>query len=418
MVAAADTGGSWFLDERLRLGVEMQFSNGISRRTVGYLNGNLPWSDFEVRTKHGDFKRGVLHVFPDAMAQLESFIIEVIWKADTLVKSKIRVRIPQLKELRLVVDDEELLQPGSSFKPDVYARYSNGFQIIDHPWKHGCSLCSDRLQLYFGESPVADGRIHIPESYLPSQGALHLYVVDARNSDVYHEVSFVPKRSGMKQFSFPDYHVRTGKQGGLGAYGQVNGNGGLGSAGERGSDAPVLDVFLWMENTEEILVIICYPSEQGIGRSEFRLNPTKENLMIEARGGRGGSGGRGGAGGTVYDWSNTEIGWGGDGGAGGQGGNGSAVRIHCQAEAKIYLPNLVIDNRGGAGGEGGKGGNGGALDDGSGTTTVWEILLRQHRPAGRNGADGVMGSDGGQPTIDFLKLDEVKRALTALSYPK
>ncbi|MFM7309595.1 MAG: hypothetical protein ACKOZY_03230, partial [Flavobacteriales bacterium] len=162
IIAAADTGGAWFLDEQLRLGVEMQFSNGVSRRSVGYLNGNLPWNDFHVRCKQGEFKRGVLRVYPDAMALLESFIVEMIWKEDTMVRSKLRVRIPQLKELRLVVEDESLLTPGSSFKPNVYARYSNGFQIIDHPWSNGCSLCGERLQLYLGDQPIADGRVTIP----------------------------------------------------------------------------------------------------------------------------------------------------------------------------------------------------------------------------------------------------------------
>ncbi|MFM7730191.1 MAG: hypothetical protein ACKO6L_04050, partial [Flavobacteriales bacterium] len=90
---------------------------------------------------------------------------------------------------------------------------------------------------------------------------------------------------------------------------------------------------------------------------------------------------------------------------------------HCQSEAKVFLPNLVIDNRGGAPGEGGEGGMGGALDDGNGTTTVWDVIFRQRRPSGNTGLKGSPGQDGGQPIIEFSALEEVKRSLTTLVFP-
>lgn len=398
----ADTSGLWFLNGTLPIGCEVTYENGKKRRTTGYLNGNMNWKNFQLKSEQGEYKSGVFIIdIAKAEANERKVVIEVSVKGES-ISGRYTLRLPNLVSIAVLVPESQRLLPGTSFNPEISFYFSNGKRYRSNPWSKHTFISGDKIALFYNKDEVTDGLIRIPENVIESGDRITLSALWKKDRSIFDV------RIYTLDFDFVEYMIyktEIGKDGLEGTNGSTNQNGGNGMNGEQGQNGREVHVYMWLDSTATVLQL---KSVSGENRNEVMLKPGIGKVDIEVRGGTGGNGGDGGKGGDAASNTGDSGGVGGNGGNGGNGGDGGVVKIWCDSLAEGFLSQININNLGGAGGFLGKGGKGGEADDGE-TGFLIDLFFPSRNSKGYDGVPGSAGNRGPEAEIVVESADEVKK---------
>lgn len=394
----ADTGGAWFLDGKLPFGIEFDTENGVHKRTVGYMKGSVGWRLFDISCSSGVVKKGVIFVdLEKVKASNNQLIIVARHKKKMNFMDTLIVKIPAVKSIRFMLDENQPVTPGASFFPAVQLKYSNGILYTCKPWSDKSMINPDALQLYYGKQLVTDGRIAIAQDVQETMVNPVISVILRENPEVFDFRELPLTFTEAETIYYSELPASSGKDGAPGVDGL---DGRKGEDGASGADARLLKIYLSLDKDSSLLRV---KTDYENIVNEYSLIPAATQLNVIIKGGDGGNGGNGGEGAKGVAGKAELGGRGGDGGNGGRGGKGGSIVIHVTPEAEKYLPQLNINNSGGVGGNGGKGGRGGktAVTEGS---SLFEILFPGRNKNGKDGLQGDYGENG--PPAEILPWNE------------
>ena len=397
MKLVPDLNGHWFLDGKLEFGCDVTYSNGGKRRTAGYLNGNLLWSDFYCESEQATFDNGVFYVDMMAVARNnQSLVIHARMRDYPIVKASFIIKIPPIESIRVEIPKREKLRYGNIIEPWVSITYANGVVYVHEPTSLESLISPDSIDLYFNQTRILDGRITLPEYTL---GSDHAFTVSAmwRSKPWINDVQHLTYHG--KDDCEVKFFVGQGMKGANQADAPLGMTGAEGYYGMKGADGIPVEVRVYLSADSTTLHV---DAQCGVRSVQRKLDPREASFTLIARGGKGGAGGSGGDGGNAPLADPYAAGYGGKGGKGGQGGKGSSVKILCSASAQQFLPCLVIDNSGGDGGDGGKCGRGGAYATVSGAPTLLQLLFPSRNYSGDDGEQGEQGESGGEAVIEIV----------------
>ena len=167
-----------------------------------------------------------------------------------------------------------------------------------------------------------------------------------------------------------------------------------GGIGQNGGNGPHFTGYLWLENDELRLLLIC----DSANKSYCYRSLQKDSLIINLRGGNAGNGGNGGRGGDGKAGKVDKLP--GNGGDGGAGRNGGSLMLFIHPTASYMNESIRLINLGGKGGIGGKGDAPGA----PGKTTNGKVLVTSGT-AGDQGISEKDGENGPPVTISIVAFD-------------
>jgi hypothetical protein len=374
--------GFWFLDGKLPFGCEVTYTNGGKRRTSGYLNGNLPWRELVCESDQAIFHGDEILVDLFKVKQNNNtLVIRVRMRNFALVKSEFEIKIPPVEAVRVMLPEDFEPHYGRTIEPYIQIDWSNGARYTYKSDDVRALVPRDSVELYFNNTRIFDGRVHLPEFTRLESHTFALSVVWASKpwlnySEVY---PFIGKQHEVWTFDAED-----GANGGRQAAAPAGMEGAEGFHGEPGSDAPEVKVLIYFNETKTKLIV-----EATNGNQAFRdfFSPDQFSLEIEAKGGNGGDGGRGGEGGRSPINDPYMAGIGGRGGRGGKGGKGAKVSIESGPETEEFIPCIIVDNSDGAPGKPGQGGKGGVFAGGYGVPTLLELFFPSRNYDGEPGEE-------------------------------
>lgn len=392
-----DLAGHWFLDGKLEFGCEVAYTNGGKRRTAGYLNGNVLWSEFFCTSEQATFDNGVCYVdLAAVMRNQQTLVIEVQCIEYPLIKASFTLKVPPLTSIGVALPKRSKLRYGSTLEPLVTVAYANGVEYVFEPSGADALIASDSLELYFNQTRILDGRIELPPF---SFGADHAFTI----SVVWKSKPWI---NDLQQFSYDgndDCTVKFSASSGRIGANQTPAPAGMigaeGFYGGSGVDGLPVELRVYLNADQTVLHVDATCAGKSVQR---KLNPQEASYTLTARGGEGGLGGVGGNGGNAPFSDPYSAGIGGKGGRGGRGGKGSPVKVICASGAQHFLPCIIIDNSGGDGGAGGKGGRGGAYANTSSSPTLMQLLFPSHNYSGEKGEEGEQGESGGEAVIEIV----------------
>ncbi len=402
----ADTSGLWFLNGTLPVGCEVTYDNGKKRRTTGYLNGNMSWNNFDLKSEQGEYKSGVFIIdLAKAEANQRKVVIDVkvhVMLGEEPIISRYTLHLPNLVNLAVLVPETQRLIPGSIFNPDISFYFSNGKRYRTNPWNKHSYISGDKLTLFFNKDEIIDGLIRIPENVIESGDRITLSAMWKADHSIFDVRIYTLDFDFVEYMIYKQVYVLDGSNGSAGG---TNQNGGNGLNGDRGRNGREAHVYMWLDSTGSVLHLksIC-----GESRKEVMLKPGIGKIEIEVRGGSGGNGGDGGRGGDAASETGDAGGVGGNGGYGGNGGDGGIVKIWCDSLAEGFLSQININNLGGAGGFPGKGGKGGEADNGE-TSFLIDLFFPSRNSKGYDGEPGFPGKQGPEAEIVVESAEEVKK---------
>jgi len=389
--------GHWFLDGQLKFGCEVTYSNGGKRRSAGYLQGNVLWSEFICSSDQAIFDRDVCLVDLSAVARNgNALVIHVAMVDNPQVKTSFTIKPPPVKELRVGLSDGSRIRYGRVIEPIITVEYSNGLRYSFLPGDAESLIAADSVELFFNKDKIHIGSFRLPEyssemerrftltavwKSKPWLNDMASFVYDGRD-DVLIRLDGIPGNEGKSQQKAP-----RAMDGAEGYY------------GFSGGDGPPVEIIMRYDSLNNKLSLDVTSATKKVHKV---LDAREASVTLIARGGRGGNGGRGGEGGDATLIEPYAAGIGGNGGVGGQGGKGSSIVIRTTKSAERFLPCLMIDNTGGDGGKGGKGGLGGKFSNGMGAPTFLDLLFPSRNYPGNQGASGSEGASGGEPEIIII----------------
>jgi len=389
--------GHWFLDGQLKFGCEVTYTNGGKRRSAGYLQGNVLWSEFNCSSDQAIFDRDLCMVDLSAVARNgNALVINASLTDYPQVKTTFTIKAPPVKQLRVGLPDGSRIRYGRTIEPIVTVEYNNGLSYSFLPGDAESLIAADSVELYFNRERISSAAFPLPE-YSPEMDRQFSLAVVWKGK---------PWLNDMATFVYDgrdDVSIRIeGKKGMEGRIQQKAPramDGAEGYYGLSGGDGLPVDVIMRYDSLNNKLSLDVTSSTKKVYKL---LDPREASITLIARGGRGGKGGRGGEGGDATLMEPYAAGIGGNGGFGGSGGKGSSIVIRCTKSAERFLPCLMIDNSGGDGGIGGKGGLGGKYSNDMGAPTFLDLLFPSRNYPGNQGATGLEGAAGGEPEIIII----------------
>lgn len=388
--------GHWFLDGQLQFGCEVTYTNGGKRRSAGYLQGNLLWSEFVCSSEQAIFDRDLCMVDLSAVARNgNALVINAAMKNYPQVKTSFTLRVPPMKEVRIMLPENTRIRYGRMIQPLITLEYNNGLSYSFKAGDANSLVPQDSLELFFNKEKIPPGAYRLP-AYSPEMDRRFTLTVLWKSRPWLNDIeSFVYEGRD-------DLTIRMA--GSQGVEGKMQSkapqamDGAEGYYGQKGGDGLPVEIILRYDSIRGKLSV----DVTADGKKVFKLlDPREASITLIVRGGKGGKGGRGGDGGDASLMEPLAAGVGGNGGVGGAGGKGSEVVIRCSKNAECYLPCLVIDNSGGEGGEGGKPGRGGKFSTGA-VPTLLDLLFPSRNYPGNQGAMGETGEQGNEPEVILL----------------
>jgi hypothetical protein len=389
--------GHWFLNGQLKFGCEVTYANGGKRRSAGYLQGNVLWSEFNCSSNQAIFDRDLCMVDLSAVARNGNALVINACLADyPQVKTTFTIKAPPIKQLRVGLSDGSRIRYGRTIEPIITVDYNNGLSYSFLPGDAESLVAADSVELYFNKEKIPAGAFRLPE-YSPQMDRRFTLAVVWKSKPWLNDVAtFVYDGRD-------DVLIRLeGNTGGDGKNQQKAPkamDGAEGYYGLPGSDGPPVEIIMRYDSLNNKLSLDVTSAMKKVYKL---LDPREASITLIARGGRGGKGGRGGEGGDATFMEPYAAGIGGNGGVGGTGGKGSRIVIRCTRSAERFLPCLIIDNSGGDGGIGGKGGLGGKFSNGMSAPTFLDLLFPSRNYSGIQGATGFEGASGGEPEIIII----------------
>ena len=389
--------GHWLLDVKLRCGCEVTYANGGKRRSSGYLQGNLLWSEFNCSSEQAIFDRDLCMVDLSAVARNGSKLEIHAAMADyPQVKTTFILKVPPINQIRVSLPESECIRYGRTIEPMVTLEYNNGLSYSFLFGDADALIPTDSVALYFNKEEILPGAYRLPD-YAPD--------IDRRFTltAVWKSKPWLNDLATFVYDGRDDVTVRFEGKPGLNAGVQSKAPKGMdgveGYYGKNGGDGNPIEIFIRYDSRKEKLSL----DVRAEGKRIFKLlDPREASIRLIATGGKGGRGGRGGDGGDATLLDPYVAGFGGNGGVGGAGGKGSKIVIHCAKDAERFLPCLLIDNSGGEGGLGGKGGRGGKFSTGYGAPTLLDLFFPSRNYPGNQGAMGAIGEPGDEPEIILM----------------
>jgi hypothetical protein len=421
--------------------------NHISR-TTGFLDGKLPWKNFEVQVDGAKFRSGKITI-PKADSLYEKGYLTLSFYSvyDPEKVFKDTIRLDYMTGISLFPTNKYRSNPGEDIEFGMDVIYQNG---IRENYK---SLTKyDDFEEEFNVK-VRSGKFKKNEIIVEDDPALitghktGIWVQSRRYpavSDVFEVVLDYNGKysmSGNGMWGTSGFSGSSGSSGGVGEHGRHGQDGEPGYHGDYGHD---LDVFVHayqdtILNSPMVKVLVVDLTVNKEKR--YLLNPNGASLYISAQGGDGGSGGSGGSGGNggqgktgefyteevkeiviSKDTAGREIkkevvktitkqrpggdgghgGEGGWGGPGGNGGHGGSVILSYTEGSEPYLKLITINASGGDGGRGGSGGSGGTGGSGGQGSSSG-----RKGKDGRSGAWGPYGYQGMNGPVDYRTTDYI-----------
>jgi hypothetical protein len=159
-----DLESGWFLTGQLHFGCEVTYENGGKRRSTGYLNGNLPWSEFFVESEqaisHGDFL--LVDLFKVRSNQ-QTLVIKVRLSNFPHVQSTFELRIPPVESVNIFLPNANRARFGRKIKPHIHVEWANRFGVTFNTCKRNSLVPMDSVQIYLNDTRSYDCRVTLPE---------------------------------------------------------------------------------------------------------------------------------------------------------------------------------------------------------------------------------------------------------------
>jgi len=159
-----DLESGWFLTGQLHFGCEVTYENGGKRRSTGYLNGNLPWSEFFVESEqaisHGDFL--LVDLFKVRSNQ-QTLVIKVRLSNFPHVQSTFELRIPPVESVNIFLPNAHRARFGRKIKPHIHVEWANRFGVTFNTCKRNSLVPMDSVQIYINETRSHDCKVTLPE---------------------------------------------------------------------------------------------------------------------------------------------------------------------------------------------------------------------------------------------------------------
>lgn len=372
--------GYWFLDGRLPFGCEVTYTHGGKRRTTGFLNGNLPWSELICESDQAFFEGDDVRVdLYKVRSNNNTLKIQVRLRDFTSVKAEFELKIPPLETIRILLPEREKPGYGKVLEPLVYLKWVNGASYTYKPSDPKSLIPQDSVSVFFNTTRIYNGVVELPEFSLNEPHTFSLSAVWSSKAWLNDTqiFSYIGRQHQVWKFEVPD-GADARKQ----PIAPKGMDGAEGFHGLPGTDAPEVMVRLrWNEPKTQLVV----EASNGIHSYRETFSPEAFSLEIQARGGKGGDGGRGGEGGPAPFDDPYRAGIGGRGGSGGRGGKGAEVKIECTPDAEAFLPCIIVDNSDGLPGTPGEGGRGGVFSTGYGMPTLLDLLFPSRNYDGEPG---------------------------------
>lgn len=374
--------GYWFLDGKLPFGCEVTYTNGGKRRTAGYLNGNLPWRELICESDqaiiHGDELLVDLYKVKQNNNTLR---ISVRMRDFQTVKAEFELKIPPVQDIRVLLPEDAMPRYGKVIEPFVRLNWVNGASYTYQMNNVKALVPRDSVKLFFNDSLLFDGLVHLPSFNRMEAHSFSLSVVWASRPQM-NDTQVYPYIG--KEHEVWEFEARRGADAARQITAPTGMDGAEGFHGLPGADASDVKVNLSF-NADKSKLIVEASNNNKAYRREF--SPAEFSLEIIARGGNGGNGGRGGDGGPAPADDPYRAGIGGKGGKGGRGGKGASIQIESSSDAEAFIPCIIVDNFDGKPGKPGPGGRGGIFSSGYGMPTLLELIFPSRNYDGEPGED-------------------------------
>ncbi len=365
-----DLDGTWFLDGKLKFGCEVVYTDGGKRRTTGYLNGNLPWSDLicesDQAVMEGD--RVLVDLFK-VRHNNGVLVLRARHRDNARASASFELKIPPLSSIELYLKDQDKPRYGGSIEPLLALQWANGASYSCEVSDPTAIVPADSVQLYFNDMRIYGGKVLLPQFSMAEPHAFTLSVMWASKPWLNDVESFTYIGKEHRRWCFPAAEGSDARRQSIAPKGM---DGAEGFYGMAGADARDVSVKLALSDDKRSISVSA-TNGQRVFTHVFSVE--EFSLEIIARGGNGGNGGRGGEGGSAPFGDPYRAGVGGRGGRGGQGGKGAKITIDSTPEAELFIPCIIIDNSDGKPGRPGAGGKGGVFSSGYGTPTLIELLF-------------------------------------------
>ena len=375
-----DIEGHWFLDGKMAFGCEITYTNGGKRRTSGYLNGNLSWRELLVESEqalvHGD---ELLVDLYKVRQNKNTLVIRARHTNNPKVETTYEIKIPPLKDVGILLPEEEKPFYGTIIEPFIFLEWANGVRYTYKPSDVRAFVPRDSVQLYFNTTLVYDGKVQLPSFNLNDSHKFSLSVV-CTSKPWLHDVQTYAFRG--KDHCVWRFETSDGSDARRQFAAPKGMDGAEGYHGLPGGDAEEVHVRLSMNEGRSSLVVTAW---NGFKTYTRVFKPEEFSLEIIALGGNGGDGGRGGEGGAAPYDDHYKAGVGGKGGRGGNGGKGAVVTFDSTPDSEAFIACITVDNADGKPGRPGRGGRGGVFSSGYGVPTFFELLFPSRNYDGEPG---------------------------------
>jgi hypothetical protein len=160
-----DVESGWFLDGELDFGCEVTYANGGKRRSTGYLNGNIPWSEFLVESEqaiaYGD--RLLVDLFKVRINQ-QTLVIKVRLRNAPFVQSIFDLKVPPMESVSIFIANGRSIRRGKKVNPRITIQWANDFFYENSLCNRSSLIPIDSVQIYLNEKRIFDCRLILPNT--------------------------------------------------------------------------------------------------------------------------------------------------------------------------------------------------------------------------------------------------------------
>ncbi len=160
-----DVESGWFLVGELDFGCEVTYANGGKRRSTGYLNGNIPWSEFLVESEqaiaYGD--RLLVDLFK-VRNNRQTLVIKVRLRNAPCIQSVFDLKVPPMESISIFIANGRSIRPGKKVSPRITIQWANEFFYENSLCNRSSLIPLDSVQVYLNEKRIFDCRLILPNT--------------------------------------------------------------------------------------------------------------------------------------------------------------------------------------------------------------------------------------------------------------